>query len=166
MTDQAEFRFSAKREVLTYLCLANGHRASSNADIGRASLFTCCYLWQLAHPDFKSASGFQEECQTQARWLLEPGAFTLLTAGARHSAPIDLESTRLREFERAFLKTLNHRDRQEIKLQAPVPRGLWMAVREAYGIRHGSTGPGFVRLMAALLQQAQALELEPEPSDV
>jgi hypothetical protein len=46
-----------------------------------------------------------------------------------------------------------------MKLQSRVPKGLWRALREAYGIKHGGTDEGFTRLLLAFLRQARAAKI-------
>jgi hypothetical protein len=157
-----ELRFQVAREPLTYLSMANGHSVGKDctqADIARACVYTCCYLWMLAHPDFRPSDGFRTDCEEYAHWLLEPEAYRLLTVGARSGSAIDLDSRELARFEDAFLARLKASERQTIKLQAQIPKGLWSALKAAYGIRHGSTSGGFVRLLMGVLRQSQALDL-------
>lgn len=150
-----EVRFQIDPTPLTYLAMANGHSNPAHADLSRAAIHTCCYLWMLAHPDFKPAGELREVCLEHARWLLEPGAFNLLVAGASGGA-IDLQSKRLSDFQEAFMAELLPQEREPMKLQSKLPRGLWLAIREAYGIKHGGTDEGFTRLLLAFLRHARA----------
>jgi hypothetical protein len=155
-----ELRFKLEQTPLTYLMMANGHAIGNDCsatDIARAAIYTCCYLWQLAHPDFRPLPGFRDTCREYAHWLLEPGAYNLLTAGAT-AARLEMNSERTREFEEGFLSNLPARERELLKLQVMLPRGLWREVKRVYGIAHGNTNEGFARLMAAILRQAMAVE--------
>ncbi len=157
-----EVRFTIDPTPLTYLAMANGHGNPQHADIARAAIHTCCYLWMLAHPDFKPAGELREICLEHAEWLLEPSAFNLLVAGAS-GGTIDLGSKRLQDFEAAFMAGLLPQERETMKLQSRVPKGLWRALREAYGIKHGGTDEGFTRLLMAFLQHARATKMETNP---
>lgn len=154
-----EVRFQIDPTPLTYLAMANGHGNPPHADLARAAIHTCCYLWMLAHPDFKPAGELREVCLEHAEWLLEPSAFNLLVAGASNG-PIDLDSKRLQDFEATFMAGLLPQERGAMKLQSRVPKGLWRALREAYGIKHGSTDEGFTRLLMAFLRQARAVKTD------
>ena len=153
-----EVRFQIDPTPLTYLAMANGHGNPAHADIARAAIHTCCYLWMLAHPDFKPAGELREVCLEHAEWLLEPDSFSLLVGGAS-SGPINLNSKRLQDFETAFMSGLLPPEREPMKLQSRVPKGLWRALREAYGIKHGGTDEGFTRLLLAFLRQARAAKI-------
>ena len=163
-----QLHFALEQDPITYLAMGNGHSLGGNASataIARASVYTCCYLWMLAHPDFKPTADLRETCLEHATWLLEPTALRLLTAGARASDALDLTSTRLDDFSTSFLKSLLPRDRQPMKLQASLPKGLWTAIRGAYGIRHGATDEGFQRLLLACLRHAQTIDTRERESE-
>jgi len=114
----------------------------------------------IAHPDFKPLPDLKATAREHARWLFEPTTFNLLTAGARSGEPFDLESVRLQEYERAFLASLTASDRQPLKMQASLPRGLWQAVKSSYGICHGQNSEGLTRLLLACLAHQQAVETD------
>src|SRR5208282_5057415 len=116
--------------------------------------------WMLAHPDFKPLPDLKETAREHARWLFEPAAFGLLTAGARTGQPFDLEGLRLQEFGRTFLASLPAAQRGQMKLQTEVPKGLWGSVKDAYGIKHGGNSEGLTRLLLACLMHAQSIEVE------
>jgi hypothetical protein len=161
---EIELRYSIEQDPIAYLAMGNGHSLSGKhatatpTDIARASVYTCAYLWMLAHPDFTPTRDFEATALEHARWLLEPGALALLTAGAS-AEKIDLRSPRLQSFETAFLASLPLGQREPMKLQARLPKGLWMAIKEAYGIGYGATDEGFQRLLMGLLRLAQAQEV-------
>jgi hypothetical protein len=158
-----ELRFKIEQDPLAYLAMGNGHSIGKNcttADIVRAATYTCCYLWMLAHPDFKPLPDLKETAREHARWLFEPAAFGLLTAGARTGQPFDLEGLRLQEFGRAFLASLPAAQRGQMKLQTEVPKGLWGSVKDAYGIKHGANGEGLTALLMACLMHARSIETD------
>jgi len=165
MSNPVELRFKLEREPLTYLSMANGHSFSSectSTDIARASMYACCYLWMLANPHFKAPPGFREEAREYAEWLLEPGTYRRITHGCRSDGAIDLEDQELIDWYRSFLHGQLPKDKEKVKLQVFIPRGLWASIKAAYNIKHGATNEGFALLMAALLKQAEALELPSE----
>jgi hypothetical protein len=165
---EIELRFKIEQDPLTYLAMGNGHSIGHNApatDIVRASVYTCCYLWMLAHPDFRPTTDMRETCLEYAQWLLEPDALALLTAGARTADTFDLDSPRLADFERSFLRSLPLAAREPMKLQAKLSKGLWTAIKAAYGFRHGATDDGIQRLLLACLRHAQAVALEAKSED-
>jgi hypothetical protein len=165
---ELELRFKLEQDPLTYLAMGNGHSIGPNApatDIVRASVYTCCYLWMLAHPDFRPAADMRETCLEYAQWLLEPDALALLTAGARTADTFDLDSPRLADFERSFLKSLPLAAREPMKLQAKLPKGLWTAIKAAYGFRHGATDEGLERLLLACLRHARAVRTEADSEE-
>ena len=162
---EIELRFKIEQDPLTYLAMGNGHSIGKEAtptDIVRACAYTCAYLWMLAHPDFRPVSDLRDTAREYAQWLLEPQAFSLLTAGARSGDAFDLASPRLQEFQRGFLASLAAEERHPLKLQATLPKGLWQAVKRAYGFRHGSTDQDFQALMTAVLMHAQAVAVGDE----
>jgi len=165
---ELELRFKMEQDPLTYLAMGNGHSIGHGApatDIVRASVYTCCYLWMLAHPDFRPTADMRETCLEYATWLLEPDALALLTAGARTADTFDLKSPRLADFKRSFLRSLPLAAREPMKLQAKLPKGLWTAIKAAYGFRHGATDEGIQRLLLACLRHAQAVALEAKSED-
>lgn len=107
-------------------------------------------------------SDLRDTAREYAQWLLEPTAFGLLAAGARSGDVLDITSPRLQEFQRSFLASLAAEERHPLKLQATLPKGLWQAVKRAYGFRHGSTDQDFQSLMAAVLMHAQAVAVSDE----
>src|SRR5208337_3248993 len=162
---ELELRFKIEQDPLAYLAMGNGHsigKGCTTADIVRAATYTCCYLWMLAHPDFKPLPDLKETAREHARWLFEPAAFGLLTAGARSGEPFDLEGLRLQEFGRTFAAKLPAAGRVQMKMQAEIPKGLWRAVKDAYGIKHGGNGEGLSRLLLACLMHAQSIETASE----
>ena len=165
---EIELRFRLEQDPLTYLAMGNGHSIGHGApatDIVRASVYTCCYLWMLAHPDFRPAADMRETCLEYAQWLLEPDALALLTAGARTADAFDLDSPRLADFERSFLRSLPLAARGPMKLQAKLPKGLWTAIKAAYGFRHGATDEGLTRLLLACLRHARAVRTEADSEE-
>jgi hypothetical protein len=166
---EIELRFKIEQDPLTYLAMGNGHSIGKDAgatDIVRACVYTCAYLWMLAHPDFKPVSDLRDTAREYARWLLEPTAFGLLTAGARTGEAFDLASPRLQEFLHGFLASLTAGERHPLKLQATLPKGLWLAVKHAYGFRHGSTDADFRSLMAAVLRHARSVAASDEADEL
>ena len=165
---EIELRFKLEQDPLTYLAMGNGHsigRDATPTDIVRACVYTCAYLWMLAHPDFKPVSDLRDTAREYAQWLLEPAAFGLLTAGARSGEAFDLQSPRLQEFTRGFLASLAAEERHPLKLQAQVTKGLWHAVKRAYGFRHGATDADFQSLLAAVLMHARAAAVGDDDKD-
>jgi len=167
---ETELRFKVDQQAIAHLALANGHfigKECTMTDIARASIHTCCYVWMIAHPDFKGVPGFHEECKAQAHWLFEPETYRLLTAGARNANFLDPNTPEVRNFQANLMKSFTARESQSMKLQVHLPYGLWRRVKAAFGFRHGATNEAFANLMAALLRHAEALELPgEETSDV
>jgi len=160
-----DVRLQIDREPITYLALANGHlpgKECTVTDLVQAAVYTANHFFILTHPECKIDSAFQETCRLNAEWLFEPATLAHMAVppapGATLVPAINLASEALPARLEAFLQDLPAGLEQDLKLQLQVPKGLWQAVKAAYGFKHGRANEQFCFLLMGLLMQKESLE--------